>query len=127
MAGCVQACNSFLWPDWFCIGADANKPRAAKLASASLQIEEGFRETKSTHVGLDFTSESQIEAERRANLLLIAALIIFALWLIGICLNGTDIERQIKVNNGRHRSPESPVAMSPLNCLPQCWSRHKLF
>ncbi|MDD1635448.1 MAG: hypothetical protein LUQ06_03895, partial [Methylococcaceae bacterium] len=33
------------------------------------------------HYGLDFTSEGRIEAERRANLLLIAALIIFALCL----------------------------------------------
>ena len=46
-----------------------------------MQIEEGLRDTKSTHYGLDFTSESRIKAERRANLLLIAALIIFALWL----------------------------------------------
>jgi hypothetical protein len=35
---------------------------------------------------LDFTSESRIDAERRANLLLIAALIIFALWLTGLSL-----------------------------------------
>ena len=66
-----------------------------------MQIEEGLRDTKSTHYGLDFTSESRIEAERRANLLLIAALIIFALWLTGLCLKGTDIERHIKVNSSQ--------------------------
>jgi len=58
-------------------------------------IEEGLRDTKSTHYGLDFTNESRIEAERRANLLLIAALIIFALWITEISLKGTDIERHI--------------------------------
>ena len=36
-----------------------------------MQIEEGLRDTKSTHYGLYFTNESRIEAERRANLLLI--------------------------------------------------------
>jgi hypothetical protein len=63
-----------------------------------MQIEEGLRDTQSTHYGLDLTSESRIEAERRANLLLIAALIIFALWLTGICLKGTDIERYLNPN-----------------------------
>jgi hypothetical protein len=55
-------------------------------------IEEGFRDTKSTHYGLDLASESRIDTERRANSLLIAALVIFALWLTGSCLKGTDIE-----------------------------------
>ncbi|WP_090544417.1 hypothetical protein [Nitrosomonas sp. Nm132] len=63
-----------------------------------MQIQESLRDTQSTHYGLDFTSESRIEAERRANLLLIAALIIFALWLTGICLKGTDIERYLNPN-----------------------------
>ncbi|MGZ8165441.1 MAG: hypothetical protein ACXWTK_07490 [Methylobacter sp.] len=49
-----------------------------------MPIEEGLRGTKSPQYGLDFTSESRIEAERRTNLLLIAALIIFALLLIEI-------------------------------------------
>jgi len=59
-----------------------------------MQIEEGFRDTKSTHYGLDLARESRIRAERRANLLLIAALIIFALWLVGLSLKGSATERQ---------------------------------
>ena len=47
-----------------------------------MQIEEGFRDTKSTHYGLDLANEIRIQADRRANLLLIAALVTFALWLI---------------------------------------------
>ncbi|SDZ16053.1 transposase, partial [Nitrosomonas sp. Nm58] len=73
--------------------------RVVDYYRSRMQIEEGLRDTKSTHYGLDFTNESRIEAERRANLLLIAALIIFALWLTGIRLKGTDIERHIKVNS----------------------------
>ena len=70
-----------------------------------MQIKEDLRDTKSTHYGLDFICESRIKAEHRANLLLIAALIIFALWLTGIYLKGTDIEGQIKVSSGQGRSP----------------------
>jgi len=65
---------------------------------------------------LDFTSESRIEAERRANLLLIAALIIFALWLTGICLKGTDIERHIKVNSSQDHSPYSVIFLARITC-----------
>ncbi len=77
-----------------------------------MQIEESLRDTKSTHYGLDFTSESRIEAQRRANLLLIAALIIFALWLTGICLKGAAIERHIKVNSNQEHSPYSVIFLA---------------
>jgi hypothetical protein len=81
-----------------------------------MQIEEGLRDTKSTHYGLDFTSESRIETQRRANLLLIAALIIFALWLAGLCLKGTDIERHIKVNSNQNHSPYSVIFLARIAC-----------
>ena len=90
--------------------------RVVDYYRSRMQIEEGLRDTKSTHYGLDFTSESRIEAERRANLLLIAALIIFALWLTGICLKGTDIERHIKVNSGQGRSPYSVIFLARIAC-----------
>ncbi|MDP1666313.1 MAG: transposase, partial [Methylobacter sp.] len=81
-----------------------------------MQIEEGFRDTKSHHYGLDLTRASRIQAERRANLLLIAALIIFALWLAGLSLKGTATERQIKVNSGTKRSPYSLVFFGKIAC-----------
>ncbi len=88
-----------------------------------MQIEEGFRDTKSTQYGLDLARESRIQAERRANLLLIAALIIFALWLVGLSLKGSATERQIRVNSSSKHSPYSViftgkmhVAMLRLNC-----------
>jgi hypothetical protein len=52
-----------------------------------MQIEAGFCDTKSRHYGLDLTHQSQIQTERRTNLLRIAALIIFVLWLVMIRLN----------------------------------------
>lgn len=69
-----------------------------------MQIGEGFRNTKATHYGLDVTDEGRIPMERRANLLWIAALMIFALWLIGANLKGTEIERHSKVNSGPRSS-----------------------
>jgi Transposase DDE domain len=81
-----------------------------------MQIEDGFRDTKSTHYGLDLASENRIDTERRANLLLIAALVIFALWLTGNCLKGTDIERQIKVNSGQNHSRYSVIFLARIVC-----------
>jgi hypothetical protein len=90
--------------------------RVVAYYRSRMQIEEGLRDTKSTHYGLDFTSESRIEAERRANLLLIAALIIFALWLTGLCLKGTEIERHIKVNSNQNHSPYSVIFLARIAC-----------
>ncbi len=81
-----------------------------------MQIEEGFRDTKSKHHGLDLTRESRIQAERRANLLLIAALIVFALWLVGLSLKGSTTERQIRVNSSSKHSPYSVVFLGKIAC-----------
>lgn len=90
--------------------------RVVNYYRSRMQIEEGLRDTKSTHYGLDLASESRIGAERRANLLLIAALVIFALWLTGLCLKGTDIERQIKVNSSQTHSPYSVIFLARIAC-----------
>ena len=90
--------------------------RVVDYYRSRMQIEEGFRDTKSTHYGLDFVSENRIDTERRANLLLIAALVIFALWLTGSCLKGTDIERQIKVNSSQDHSPYSVIFLARIAC-----------
>jgi hypothetical protein len=44
------------------------------------------------------------------------AIIIFALWLIGLGLKGTAIERQIKVCSNRHRSPYSVIFLVRIAC-----------
>jgi len=81
-----------------------------------MQIEEGFRDSKSTRYGLDLARESRIQAERRANLLLIAALIIFALWLVGLSLKGSATERQIRVNSSSKHSPYSVIFLGKIVC-----------
>ncbi|MDD5579604.1 MAG: hypothetical protein PHY16_10030 [Methylobacter sp.] len=66
--------------------------------------------------GLDLACESRIQAERQANLLLVAALVIFALWIVGICLKGSAIERQIRVNSGQNHSPYSVIFLGRIAC-----------
>jgi len=65
---------------------------------------------------LDLARESRIEAERRANLLLIAALIIFALWLVGLSIKGSATERQIRVNSSSKHSPYSVIFLGKIAC-----------
>ena len=81
-----------------------------------MQIEEGFRDTKSTHYGLDLARERRIQAERRAPLLLIIALIIFAIWPVGLSLKGSATERQIRVNSSSKRSPYSVIFLGKVAC-----------
>jgi hypothetical protein len=81
-----------------------------------MQIEESLRDTKSTRYGLDLANENRIQAERRENLLLIAALVIFALWLVGISLKGTTIERHIWVNTGKKHPPYSVIFLARIAC-----------
>ncbi len=90
--------------------------RVVNYYRARMQIEEGFRDTKSVHYGLDLARESRIEAERRANLLLIAALIIFALWLVGLSIKGSATERQIRVNSSSKHSPYSVIFLGKIAC-----------
>lgn len=88
--------------------------RVVDYYRSRMQIEEGLRDTKSVHYGSDLAQESRIEADRRANLLFISALVLFALWLIGIGLKGTAIERQIKVSS--NRSPYSVIFLARIAC-----------
>ena len=90
--------------------------RVVNYYRARMQIEEGFRDTKSVHYGLDLARESRIEAEHRANLLLIAALIIFALWLVGLSIKGSATERQIRVNSSSKHSPYSVIFLGKIAC-----------
>jgi hypothetical protein len=48
--------------------------------------------------------------------LLIAALITFALWLVGPSLKGSATERQIRVNSSSKRSPDSVIFLGRIAC-----------
>lgn len=59
------------------------------LYSARMQIEESFRDLKSTQWGMGLSSSQTRHPKRLAVLLLIAALLSFALWLIGLAVRGS--------------------------------------
>ncbi len=59
----------------------ANK--VVKLYAQRMQIEEGFRDTKNSKLGLALEDANSKSAERYDNLLLIASLILFVLWCVG--------------------------------------------
>ncbi len=47
---------------------------------------------------------------------LIAALVIFALWVVGVSLRGSDTERHIWVNTGNKRAPYSVIFFARIAC-----------
>jgi hypothetical protein len=64
------------------------------LYSARMQIEETFRDLKSTQWGMGLSSSQTRHPKRLAVLLLIAALLSFALWLIGLAARGSGYRVQ---------------------------------
>lgn len=77
-----------------------------------MQIEEGFRDTKSAYYGLGLANESRIQQQRLANLVLVAALTSLLLWLIGTALKGTDINKRVQVNTVENRSVYSAIFLA---------------
>lgn len=67
---------------------DWRAQQIVRLYKTRMQIEENFRDTKSVAYGLGIATGRYTSFARATNLLLIAALATFALWLIG-CLAKT--------------------------------------
>ncbi len=72
--------------------------RIARYYAQRMQIEQGFRDTKNARVGLGLTSARTHSMERRANLLLIAALAVFVLYQIGLWAEQQRLHRRWQVN-----------------------------
>lgn len=84
------------------------------LYRSRMQIEEGFRDHKSTHFGLGFSQHRNIEKKRRAVLCLLATLAHFVLWCVGIAGKETAIARQVRVNSSSKRAPYSVIFLARL-------------
>lgn len=85
-----------------------------KIYQTRMQIEEGFRDTKSHRFGLGISSLSRIGIHRRAILLLIATLAIFILWVVGLTAQGGLQEKRMRVNSSSKRATYSVVFMARL-------------
>ena len=79
-----------------------------------MQIEEGFRDHKSTHYGLGMSQHRKIGEKRRAVLCLLATLAHFVLWCVGTAGKETDRARQVRVNSSSKRAPYSTIFLARL-------------
>ena len=73
------------------------------IYNARMQIEDGFRDTKSVSYGLGIAKGRYTSFTRAANLLLVAALAAFILWLIGCMAKSKRWDYNVRVNStSRH-------------------------
>ncbi len=79
-----------------------------------MQIEEGFRDSKNHRYGLGIAKANRIGQQRRANLLLIAALAAFLLWCIGVAGKNQPVAKQVRVNSSSKREPYSVIFLARL-------------
>lgn len=68
-----------------------------------MQVEEGFRDTKSEYYGLGVERSGSRSAERLQALLLIAALALFSAYLLGKAAQARGLERHYQANTTRTR------------------------
>ncbi|HET8608525.1 MAG TPA: IS4 family transposase [Burkholderiales bacterium] len=79
-----------------------------------MQIEESFRDLKSTRYGLGLARSLSRRPERLANLLLIAALALLACWLIGLDTIARTEHHRLQTNSSRHRAVLSVITIGRL-------------
>ena len=72
--------------------------RAVKLYEQRMQIEENFRDTKNSRLGISVNDANSTRIERFDILLLIAALILFMLWCIGYTAILKNIQHLLQAN-----------------------------
>lgn len=88
---------------WLLVASPSLHPRHAKTLvnwyRTRMQIEEGFRDTKSVSRGLGIARGRHTSFKRAHNLLLIAALATFSLWILGHWAKQHRWQRHIAVNN----------------------------
>lgn len=91
-----------------------NAQRIVGLYKTRMQIEEGFRDTKSVRYGLGIATRPSTSPERAANLLLIAALATFLLWVVGRLARARGWDRAVRVTSAGSPLPYSTVFLARL-------------
>ena len=77
-----------------------------------MQIEEGFRDTKSQQYGLGLAQARSKSTERYDNLLLIAALALFVLWCMGKVAVDKKYHYRLQANTTRHKAVLSYIYLA---------------
>ena len=85
-----------------------------KIYRTRMQIEEGFRDCKAVHYGLDLSQKRNMCEKRRSILCLLATLANFILWCIGIAGKHTPVAKQVRVNSSSKREPYSAIFLGHL-------------
>lgn len=85
-----------------------------RLYKTRMQIEENFRDTKSNTYGLGIARQRNTTLERAANLLLIAALASFVLWLIGCLAKARRWDKLVRVNSSSPQADYSTLSLARL-------------
>jgi hypothetical protein len=78
--------------------------QVVRLYALRMQVEEAFRDLKSSRFGLSFEQSRTGDLERLQLLLLIAALAMLVLWLLGKAAELTQQHRAYQPNTVRHRA-----------------------
>ena len=79
-----------------------------------MQIEQGFRDSKSARYGLGVCTWCRVNVKRRAILCLIASCVLWLLWCVGTMMSTTDKARQLRVNSSSPRAPYSVIFLARL-------------
>jgi hypothetical protein len=78
-----------------------SEQRGTKLYAKRMEIEETFRDLKSSRFGFGFELARASSIARRENLLLVAALATFTLWMFGLAARARRWERAYQANTER--------------------------
>jgi hypothetical protein len=88
-----------------------NAKAAIKLYSQRMQIEENFRDTKNNKLGIGLECANSRSVARFDNLLLIAALILYLLWVIGQTAIMKKIHYSLQANTIKNRVVLSTITI----------------
>jgi hypothetical protein len=81
-----------------------NPKKVVSIYKNRMQIEEGFRDTKSTHYGLALDCSRTKKAKRFDNLLLLASLALYVLWCVGKAAERSNYHYDLQANTTKHRT-----------------------
>ena len=81
----------------------ATAKKVVNMYRQRMQIEENFRDTKNSKLGISLEYANSRSAERFLNLLLIAAIILYVLWCFGYASDQLNQQRLLQVNTERKR------------------------
>jgi len=103
---------------WLLVASHSLGGRTAKQIqknySTRMQIEEGFRDSKSVHYGVGLSQHARTLKHRRALLCLLATLAAFVLWCIGVAGKTSPLVWRVKVNSSSQREPYSVIFLARL-------------